>query len=496
MAIPPRLFVNNISRLVSNSNNNNNVNNNNNNNNESATTLGRTHQAINTPRNETSSSVVQNNNNISNITTPQPTHVLTPNVHKHLPPQTMGSVPVGISEIVSQLVGKFLPPDDDFEDDDDFLSNIEKQTNALNMISSIVEHYEDMYQDLTDHPLLDLRGDFGIGTLLQITGEEFIEEIIQYLMHYISGEYNSEEEQVKKNFLLSILRTLHMIYPAGFEKTFLMDEIMTFFSKEVKEFINTSNRPTSDNEFLFNYSKYVYCLGLLGSISRNSSDATTFYIQDEIPQLLCNRFKQKLEHIPKRQKKKLDIKNFNIDCRTFSGEFPTIIELEYQELRNLVSCLSFLGEYIEVIQFIMQAGGASIILPLLKSKDKYLMSDGLKMSDSLLAHVSFAQNFVEKGCLGSLLKLPAINYLSGGLSLCLSSIASYPDIMDKVFKNETITDKLTEMGIGFLQSNHSELRKYGCQFFQNAFAYVSVVTKFDKESGLSILLCKCFFILF
>jgi len=421
----------------------------------------------------------------------------TPNIppQRHLPSDnSMKGVPDAVSDLVSFISSKFLNQDMD-EDDEEFAESAPRQMAALNTLSSILEYYEDYYQETTDHPLLDLREDFGIGFLLNQLGEDFIEELLQhYLVKMVAEDASSVEmNEEKKNMLLAVLRTLMWTFPAMYEQTFLMDDIMMFFSKNIKEFMDLYGGKAvnhEDSAAMYSFTKYVYCLGMIGNIMRISSDSTTYYIHDGIPQLLINQLKYKLENFPKKIKKKLlDVKKIDQDF-SFNPGNNTFQELDYLELRFLITSLSILGEYMEVIQPIMQAGGSSLIIPLLKSKDKCLMSDGLKMSDSLLAHVVFAHQFFEKGCLKAILKLPHITYLAGGVSLCLTSIASYSDIMDKICRITSIAEKMTELGLGFLRSNHTELKRHGCHFFQNALAYVSVVNRFDKEDGLGVLLCK------
>ncbi|KAG2374487.1 hypothetical protein C9374_010771 [Naegleria lovaniensis] len=403
-------------------------------------------------------------------------------------------VPNAVLNLVTTICARFVNEME--EEHDDFFESTQKQINALNALSAFIEYYEDMYQDNTAHPLLDLREDFGVGAVLECVPEDFVDEITQqYLMKYIMSQRDNNNTNTelntpeKRQLLIAALRVLACVNPSTYDQSpLLLDEVMTFFSKEIKEFLGKDDKSNTSSDFEFNYSKYVYCLGLMACVMRSSTDGTSYYIQDGLPQIIITRFKSKISSIPKKPKKKSPDTNLFTPDFSYNIGNNSIQELEYLELRFLASNLSLLGEYLEVIPHVMHAGGGSLILPLLKSKDKFLMSDGLKIADSLLAHTSFAQNFVEKGCLVALLKLPNITYLAGGLSLCLSSIATYPEIMDKVCKNTAVAEKITELGLSFVRSNHTELRRHGCHFFQNTLAYSTVVARFDKEMGLNMLL--------
>ena len=108
---------------------------------------------------------------------------------------------------------------------------------------------------------------------------------------------------------------------------------------------------------------------------------------------------------------------------------PMLLE---REKMYLVGCLTTLMSYKECLAIALQEGALDIILALLRCKDKMLVHEALRMLGSLLSHRKFSLVFLDANGLEQLMPLPDMGYYANAVALCLSSLATFRGVLEKL----------------------------------------------------------------
>jgi len=424
-----------------------------------------------------------------------------------------------------------------FDEEDTFIVGMEtvNQISLLNQLSFILEHFERVYEEVTNDPFDSNRANFMIQELLDNTREDLVENIFNHILM---------NTQVDDDLLIAGMRfliaTSSLLDPSTYMNEELLDRLMDTIHKNSEYNKDTKKINEGMKITLQGLSKRVLCTGLL-SLATADDDVSSYVVTHNMAAPLLYRLRYYIGHRVKRpkymsyeaprdeeQKKKKKKKkakeetsaedeskstneasSSNTDGSTPGSNVPKVDDimsngsaepergevnsddlneeqLKYMELRMVLRVFQGLGDYLEVLGPFIQEGGMDLVNPLLTIKDKFILTESLKFCSVMLTHQRFVDLFVNNGGLKQILKLPKIPYLVGGVGLCIRDIGSSA-VMDRLCKIGPYMEKMVEHGLMLLESSVNELKKIGSIFFYSAFSYRPIVNLFDKANGLKAL---------
>eukprot|EP00698_Gefionella_okellyi_P025314 TRINITY_DN9235_c0_g1_i1.p1 TRINITY_DN9235_c0_g1~~TRINITY_DN9235_c0_g1_i1.p1 ORF type:complete len:1487 (-),score=388.25 TRINITY_DN9235_c0_g1_i1:126-4586(-) len=170
------------------------------------------------------------------------------------------------------------------------------------------------------------------------------------------------------------------------------------------------------------------------------------------------------------------------------NEVLSASELASREMRALIMCVGMMGQFQECVSAILN-GGLTIVHALLQSRDQSLLADLLRMLCSFLMHNKFTTSFLEQHGLEALLALPRLEFISGGVGVCLFGIASHnPDMENICRMSPELHQSLIAYALWILTVKSEWAKMQGALFFTRALLYRPLLAEFDKQDGLSELL--------
>lgn len=163
---------------------------------------------------------------------------------------------------------------------------------------------------------------------------------------------------------------------------------------------------------------------------------------------------------------------------------PTTATSQMLILRYLTS----MGEYQEFLGQVFENNAMSLIfgyIENLDAKDTCLAFEALKYLASLLCHKKFALEFIARGGLERLLKVPHPSVAATGVSITLYYLAYCEDAMERIcaMPPEIITE-LIKYALWLLGCSHDSGRCHATMFFGLCFQFKVILDEFDKQDGL------------
>ncbi|RUS16228.1 hypothetical protein BC938DRAFT_476653, partial [Jimgerdemannia flammicorona] len=188
------------------------------------------------------------------------------------------------------------------------------------------------------------------------------------------------------------------------------------------------------------------------------------------------------------------------------------------ELMNLMTVITGIGEYADVLALAFEESTLSTIFYLLSASpssyptssnsfppilppplDKFMLNELLRMLCSFFAHRRLANDFVQRGGVQCILRVPRNTYLSEGVALCLLGLANISLVMQTVcsLPVETLR-QLVKLSLWLISDTAENVggSKHGVLFLSLAFNFRGFMDIFDQQDGLRALvnLITCLFI--
>ncbi|EGT49060.1 hypothetical protein CAEBREN_31939 [Caenorhabditis brenneri] len=158
--------------------------------------------------------------------------------------------------------------------------------------------------------------------------------------------------------------------------------------------------------------------------------------------------------------------------------------------RFILQYLTACGEYQDVSQLLLQVfeGNAMDLLmeyiDLEKTMDVRLTFDGVRYLVSLLVHRKFAIEFVERGGIEILLRLPKNSLASVGVVTVFYYIAYNNEVMEMLAAlRDDIIDDAIEYILWCLEHSHESGMASACMFFSQGLYFKAFLRRFDQFDG-------------
>ncbi|PAV92152.1 hypothetical protein WR25_05321 isoform B [Diploscapter pachys] len=146
------------------------------------------------------------------------------------------------------------------------------------------------------------------------------------------------------------------------------------------------------------------------------------------------------------------------------------------------------GEYQDLLPIALESNVLDLILDyidLRKVNDVRLTFDALKYLTSLLVHRKFSLEFVHRGGVQALLKIPRKSMASVGVSTCFYYIAYCDDVMEKVCQLDSpVLDQIVDYLLWCLEHSYESGMASSAMFFTHALYYRAILDRFDQRDGL------------
>lgn len=167
-----------------------------------------------------------------------------------------------------------------------------------------------------------------------------------------------------------------------------------------------------------------------------------------------------------------------------SFSYPTLQTSQMLILRYLTP----MGEYQEFLVHVFESNAMELIfnyIENLNSKDTCLAFESLKYLAALLCHKKFCLEFIGKGGLERLLKVPRPSVAATGVSISLYYLAYCEDAMERIctMPQHLITD-LVKYALWLLGCSHDSGRCHATMFFGLSFQFKIILDEFDSQDGL------------
>lgn len=155
--------------------------------------------------------------------------------------------------------------------------------------------------------------------------------------------------------------------------------------------------------------------------------------------------------------------------------------------RFILQYLAACGEYQDLLLQVFEGNALELLLDYIdleKTKDVRLTFDALKYLTSLLVHRKFALEFIEKGGIPTLLRLPRTSLASVGVVTCFYYIAYNNDVMEMLCQmSDEIVDETIQYILWCLEHSHESGMASACMFFSQALYFKAMLRRFDQFEG-------------
>ncbi|KAK5970343.1 LisH domain-containing protein [Trichostrongylus colubriformis] len=156
--------------------------------------------------------------------------------------------------------------------------------------------------------------------------------------------------------------------------------------------------------------------------------------------------------------------------------------------RFILQYLNPTGEYQDLLNLAIEGHAMDLILEyidLQKMLDVRLTFDALRYLTSLLVHRKFAMEFIARGGLAVLVRVPRASMASVAAITAMYYLAYNDDVMEKVCQlNEKVLDELVEYALWCLEHSYESGMGSAAMFFTHGFYYKPILERFDQRDGL------------
>ncbi|KAK6019582.1 LisH [Ostertagia ostertagi] len=156
--------------------------------------------------------------------------------------------------------------------------------------------------------------------------------------------------------------------------------------------------------------------------------------------------------------------------------------------RFILQYLNPTGEYQDLLNLAIEGHAMDLIMEyidLQKMHDVRLTFDALRYLTSLLVHRKFAMEFIARGGVAALVRVPRASMASVAAITALYYLSYNDDVMEKVCQlNEKVLDEVVEYALWCLEHSYESGMGSAAMFFTHGFYYKPILERFDQRDGL------------
>lgn len=156
--------------------------------------------------------------------------------------------------------------------------------------------------------------------------------------------------------------------------------------------------------------------------------------------------------------------------------------------RFILQYLNPTGEYQDLLNFAIEGHAMDLILEYIdleRMRDVRLTFDALRYLTSLLVHRKFALEFIARGGVTALVKVPRTSMASPAAVTALYYLSYNEEIMEKVCQlNDKLLDDVVEYALWCLEHSYESGMGSAAMFFSHGFYYKPILERFDQRDGL------------
>ncbi|KAJ1355503.1 hypothetical protein KIN20_012943 [Parelaphostrongylus tenuis] len=156
--------------------------------------------------------------------------------------------------------------------------------------------------------------------------------------------------------------------------------------------------------------------------------------------------------------------------------------------RFILQYLNPTGEYQDLLNFAIEGHAMDLIfdyIDLERMRDVRLTFDALRYLTSLLVHRKFALEFIARGGVAALVKVPRASMASPAAVTALYYLSYNEEIMEKVCQlNDKLLDDVVEYALWCLEHSYESGMGSAAMFFAHGFYYKPILERFDQRDGL------------
>ncbi|VDO21020.1 unnamed protein product [Haemonchus placei] len=156
--------------------------------------------------------------------------------------------------------------------------------------------------------------------------------------------------------------------------------------------------------------------------------------------------------------------------------------------RFILQYLNPTGEYQDLLNLAIEGHAMDLILEyidLKKIHDIRLTFDALRYLTSLLVHRKFAMEFIARGGVVALLRVPRASMASVAAITALYYMSYNDDVMEKMCQlSEKVLDDVVEYALWCLEHSYESGMGSSAMFFTHGFYYKPILERFDQRDGL------------
>ncbi|KHJ95098.1 LisH protein [Oesophagostomum dentatum] len=146
------------------------------------------------------------------------------------------------------------------------------------------------------------------------------------------------------------------------------------------------------------------------------------------------------------------------------------------------------GEYQDLLSLALDGHALDLILEyadLEKMSDIRLTFDALRYLTSLLVHRKFALEFISRGGVEALVRVPRASMASAASITALYYLSYNEEIMEKVCQlSEKVLDDVVDYALWCLEHSYESGMGSAAMFFTHGFKYKPILERFDQRDGL------------
>ncbi|KAK6059696.1 hypothetical protein COOONC_02659 [Cooperia oncophora] len=156
--------------------------------------------------------------------------------------------------------------------------------------------------------------------------------------------------------------------------------------------------------------------------------------------------------------------------------------------RFILQYLNPTGEYQDLLNLAIEGHAMDLIMEyidLQKMHDVRLTFDALRYLTSLLVHRKFAMEFIARGGVAALVRVPRASMASVAAITALYYLSYNDDVMEKMCQlNEKVLDDVVEYALWCLEHSYESGMGSAAMFFTHGFYYKPILERFDQRDGL------------
>ncbi|VDO87390.1 unnamed protein product [Heligmosomoides polygyrus] len=156
--------------------------------------------------------------------------------------------------------------------------------------------------------------------------------------------------------------------------------------------------------------------------------------------------------------------------------------------RFILQYLNPTGEYQDLLNLAIEGHAMDLILDYLdleKIHDVRLTFDALRYLTSLLVHRKFALEFITRGGVAALVRVPRSSMASAAAITALYYLSYNEEVMEKVCQlNDKVLDDVVDYALWCLEHSYESGMGSAAMFFSHGFYYKPILERFDQKDGL------------